>query len=132
MNRFLRILLFNIYSYGFRNLFNLSISLSLPLNSNLQGISSPPSGKSEECLLPPLTVHEIQPPLLKNSDRVLETFLSKCPIMTPLFKAATAYLSNALVGSLSHTSSSPTAATHKADNLSHFHLGYTVSSEYKY
>lgn len=113
-NKILILLNNHLYSYSFRYLFSLStVSLALTLNGNLQGISSPPCGKSEEYHLSPLTMHKIELPLFKNSEQILETFLGRCQITTPPFKTATtAYLCDALAGSLSHASSSPTAATH--------------------
>ena len=93
---------------------NFLISFALALNVRLHGISNPPCGKSAEYRLLPDTVQHIEPPLLRNREQIFEILLGKCPIIVLFLTTATAYLSTAFVGSLSHNNSSPMAAVHMA------------------
>ena len=78
----------------------------------LQGISNPPCCKSDEYLLLPITIHTIEPPLLKNRGQIFDIFSGKWPIMLPSFTTATSYQSCWSLGSLVHSTSSPTVALH--------------------
>lgn len=91
--------------------FSFWISSGHALNFRVHGISRPPWGRSAEYLLLSVTIQCILPPLLKNNEQSLDIFRGKCPMTLPPFTTATAYLSFSSVGSLSHSSSSPTVAS---------------------
>ena len=47
------------------------VVFGLCLNSKKQGISGPPWARSPEYRCPPITVHDITPPRLKNSEQTI-------------------------------------------------------------
>ena len=96
------------------NVLTFSTSFDLPVNANLQGISNPPCGRSEEYLLPPIGVQVIVPPLAKNREQIRDIFLGIWPTTVSSLSTATAYRSALLNGSLSHKISSPIDASHKS------------------
>ena len=48
---------------------------------NLQGISNPPCGRSEEYLFPPITTQSIVPVFNKNDDKIRDNCLGRWPTM---------------------------------------------------
>ena len=79
-----------INSVAFIHCFSLLISFALPMKSSVQGISSPPCGRSLEYCHVPETVHCIDPPLRRKREQILEIFLGRCPMIVLSFITATA------------------------------------------
>ena len=68
--------------------------------------------RSTEYLLPQVTtVQDVVPPRRKN-EHTLDNLRGKCPMIVPDFSAVTAYRPWTLCGSLTHSSTSPAAASH--------------------
>ena len=61
---------------------------------------------------PPVTVQDIVPPCRNKNEHTLDNLHGKCLMAVPIFFTATAYQSWMLCGSLTHSSTSPAAASY--------------------
>ena len=94
----------------FKHFLSLPISSHFAENKYVHDIYSPLYGRSSEKRLDPVTLQLTTPSLLKKMEHILNIFHSRWSMVVPSLITTTAYLTLALVGSLEHVNSSPTAA----------------------